>query len=72
MSTLLLRHADLLVTMDRDRRRIPDGGLWAEDGVIRQVGRTDDLPSQADQVLEARGMVVIPGLVTPTTTCTRP
>ncbi|MGC8837221.1 MAG: 8-oxoguanine deaminase [Anaerolineae bacterium] len=63
MSTLLLRHADLLVTMDGDRRRIPDGGLWAEDGVIRQVGRTEDLPSQADQVLEAQGMMVIPGLV---------
>jgi cytosine/adenosine deaminase-related metal-dependent hydrolase len=63
MPTLLLRHADVLVTMDGDRRRIPDGGLWAEDGVIRQVGRTEDLPARADQVLDARGMVVIPGLV---------
>ncbi|MGQ9459120.1 MAG: amidohydrolase family protein, partial [Anaerolineae bacterium] len=63
MSTLLLRHADLLVTLDADRRRIPDGGLFVEDGVIRQVGPTADLPPQADQVLEARGMVVIPGLV---------
>ncbi|MBC7222901.1 MAG: 8-oxoguanine deaminase [Anaerolineae bacterium] len=63
MATLLLKHADLLVTMDADRRRIPDGGLYAEDGVIRQVGPTGDLPAQADQVLDARGMVVIPGMV---------
>lgn len=63
MPTLLLRHADLLVTMDADRRRIPDGGLFAEDGVIRQVGPTTDLPSEADRVVDARGMVVIPGLV---------
>ena len=27
MSTLLLKHADLLVTMDAERRRIADGGL---------------------------------------------
>ncbi|NLE75412.1 MAG: 8-oxoguanine deaminase [Chloroflexi bacterium] len=63
MSTLLLRHAAALVTMDADRTRLSDGGLFAEDGVIRQVGPTADLPTQADQVLDASGMVVIPGLV---------
>lgn len=63
MPTLLLRHADLLVTMDDERRRIPDGGLFARDGVIEQVGPTADLPASADVILEARGMVVLPGLV---------
>ncbi|RME85214.1 MAG: 8-oxoguanine deaminase [Caldilineae bacterium] len=63
MSTLLIRHADLLVTMDDERRRIPDGGLYAEDGVIRRVGPTAELPDTADEVIEARGRVVIPGLV---------
>jgi 8-oxoguanine deaminase len=63
MSTLLLKHADLLVTMDDDRRRIPDGGLYIEDQVIRQVGPTPSLAPLADQVIDARGMVVLPGLV---------
>ena len=63
MPTLLLRHADLLVTMDDERRRIPDGGLFARDGVIEQVGPTADLPASADVILEARGMVVLPGMV---------
>ena len=63
MPTLLLRHADLLVTMDDERRRIPDGGLFARDGVIEQVGPTADLPASADLILEARGMVVLPGMV---------
>lgn len=63
MPTLLLRHADLLVTMDDERRRIPDGGLFARDGVIERVGPTADLPASADVILEARGMVVLPGLV---------
>ncbi len=63
MSTLLLKNAGLLVTMDDARRRIPDGGVYVVDNVIRQVDTTDRLPPTADQVLDARGMVVLPGLV---------
>jgi cytosine/adenosine deaminase-related metal-dependent hydrolase len=63
MSTLLLRHADFLVTMDPDRRIVPDGGILAEEGIIRAVAPTADLPAQADRVVEASGMVVLPGLV---------
>ena len=66
MSTLLLRHADLLVTMTTDNEipmRIGDGGIFARDGMIERVGPTSDLPQQADQVIEARGMVVLPGLI---------
>jgi cytosine/adenosine deaminase-related metal-dependent hydrolase len=63
MSTLLVRHADLLITMDAARRRIPDGGLFVRDNVLEQVGSTADLPEDADRVLNAHGMVVLPGLV---------
>ncbi len=63
MSTLLVKHATLLVTMDDDRRRIPDGGLYVEGNVIRRVGPTATLPPDADRVLDARGMVILPGLV---------
>ncbi len=63
MSTLLLRHADLLVTMDGDRRRLTDGALLARDNVIEAVGHTQDLPQSADTVIEARGKIVLPGLI---------
>lgn len=63
MARVLLRHADFLVTLDEKRRVIPDGGLVIEDGIIRQVGLTAELPNRADQVVEAQGMVVLPGLV---------
>ncbi len=63
MSTLLLRHADLLVTMDDERRQIADGGLYAENGVITQVGPTAALPASADTVIDARGRIIIPGLI---------
>ncbi|MFQ6100174.1 MAG: 8-oxoguanine deaminase [Anaerolineae bacterium] len=63
MSTLLVEHAELLVTMDAGHRRIPDGGLFARAGVIAQVGPTAELPAEADRVINARGMIVLPGLV---------
>jgi 8-oxoguanine deaminase len=63
MPTTLVRHADLLVTMDGARRVIPDGGLFIADGIIRTVAPTPELPVQADHVVEARGMVILPGLV---------
>ncbi len=61
--TMLIQHADLLVTMDDQRRQIADGGLYIEDGVIRLVGSTAELPDSADVVLSARQHILIPGLV---------
>ncbi len=63
MTTLLVRHADILVTMDSERREIADGGLFARDGVIEAVGATADLPDTADQVLNLGDHVVLPGLI---------
>ncbi len=63
MSTMLVKYADLLVAMDERHRRIPDGGLFVRDNVIEQVGPTAELPADADRVINARGMIVLPGLV---------
>jgi cytosine/adenosine deaminase-related metal-dependent hydrolase len=61
--TLLVRHADVLVTMDDARREIPDGGLFVRGNRIEQVGTTADLPPSADEVIDLRGHVLLPGLV---------
>ncbi len=63
MPTLLLKNADVLVTMDATRREIRDGALFVRDNVIEQVGATAELPPIADRVIDARGMVILPGLV---------
>jgi 8-oxoguanine deaminase len=63
VSTLLVKKASLLVTMDEAGRQIPDGGFFAEGGEILAAGPTADLPRTADQVIDATGMVVLPGLV---------
>jgi 8-oxoguanine deaminase len=63
MSSLLLKNADLLATFDGQETEIAGGGLFCENGVIRQVGPTATLPQHADRVIDAQGMVVLPGLV---------
>jgi 8-oxoguanine deaminase len=61
--TLLVRNADVLVTMDGRRREIRGGGLFAEGGRITAVGATSELPDSADRVIDLAGHVVVPGLV---------
>jgi 8-oxoguanine deaminase len=61
MPTLLLRNAEVLVTMDGTE--IPGGGLFARDGWIEQVAPTAHLPDSADEVVDLDRHVVLPGLV---------
>ncbi|WP_416048169.1 8-oxoguanine deaminase [Cupriavidus basilensis] len=68
---LILINADILVTMDAQRREIPGGALVAQGPVIEWVGATAELPPQyrrlidegGAEVIDMRGKVVIPGLV---------
>ncbi|MCE3261669.1 MAG: 8-oxoguanine deaminase [Pseudoduganella sp.] len=61
--TLLIKNARVLVTMDEQRREIDNGAIYVRDNVIEQVGATSDLPATADEVIDAAGHVVTPGLV---------
>lgn len=63
MSTLLVKNAVVLVTMDDHRREIPDGGLFIRDGFIEQVGSTGDLPVSANQVIDLSDHIILPGLI---------
>jgi 8-oxoguanine deaminase len=63
MGTLLVKNASMLVAMDDADSRWPDGGIYVVDNVIQQVGPTAQLPKEADQVVDARRMLVLPGLV---------
>ncbi len=63
MTSLLIQHAAQLVSMDDADSTWQDGAIYVEDNVIRQIGRTDELPQHADTVLDAHNMLVMPGLV---------
>jgi cytosine/adenosine deaminase-related metal-dependent hydrolase len=61
--TLLIRNADVLVTMDGLRREIAGGGLYAEGNRIAAVGTAAELPTRADRMLDMAGHAVLPGFV---------
>ena len=63
MPTLLIRNARLLVTMDAQRREIAGGAVFVRDNVIEAVGATAELPTTADEVIDAHDQIVLPGLV---------
>ncbi|MCZ2127029.1 MAG: 8-oxoguanine deaminase [Anaerolineales bacterium] len=62
MPTLLIKNA-YIAAMDDQRSEISDGAIFVRDGFIEQIGKTDELPSVADEVLDLKGHVVLPGLV---------
>ncbi len=62
MSTLLVKNA-YIVTMDDHQREIPEGGLFIRRGLIEEVGEMSALPSTADEVIDLKGHIVLPGLV---------
>ena len=63
MTTLLVRNARVVATLDDELREYPDGGVFCRDGVIEAVGPSDTLPETADRVIEAHDMLIMPGLV---------
>lgn len=63
MGTLLVKNATLLVTMDDHQREIPGGGLFVRDGFIEKAGPGDSLPVQADEILDLKDHILLPGLV---------
>jgi cytosine/adenosine deaminase-related metal-dependent hydrolase len=61
--TLLIRDADLVVTVDEQRRELPRASVLVRGRAIEAIGPADSLPREADEVIDARGHIVIPGLV---------
>ena len=61
--TLLLRNATVVATMDAARREIENGWVLVRGHMIAAVGAPPDVPAVADEVIDCRGLAVLPGLV---------
>lgn len=61
--TMLLKNADVVVTMDAERREIRNGSVLIKGNTIVAVGKAAELPQTADEVIDLKGHVVIPGLI---------
>ncbi len=60
---LLVRGAELVATVDDQRREIPGGWIAISDGLVSALGGPADQQPHAARVLDATGCLVTPGLV---------
>ena len=63
MSTLLIRNARCVATFDEARTELRDASILIRDHRIEAIGAAADLPSDADEVIDASRHLVAPGLV---------
>ncbi len=70
MSYLLIEHADVLVTMDEERREIIDGALLVQNNRIVHIDNTSGMLQyinqyniMPDEVIDATSTVILPGLI---------
>jgi len=61
--SLLIKHAALIISMDDNDTRWTGGSIYVEDCVIQQIGPVDQLSASADHVIDARNMIILPGLI---------
>ncbi len=61
MGTILIKNAEVIVTMDDNLTEIKNGDIYIEGNKIQDVGKSLDY--RADKVINASGMVVYPGFV---------
>jgi len=62
MRSLLITNAQL-VTLDEADRFIEDGSVYIEDKYIVKVGKSSSVKRTADRTIDARGNIVMPGLI---------
>lgn len=62
MTRILIKDPLLVATMDDEKTEFPGGHVLIEDSVIVSVG-PDELQIEADEVIDANGMLVLPGFV---------
>jgi cytosine/adenosine deaminase-related metal-dependent hydrolase len=60
---LLITDAELVATVDHDRREIAGGWVAVTDGAVSGLGGPGDPRPAADRTIDARGCLVTPGLV---------
>lgn len=63
MATLLIHNADCVATFDDQRRELRGASVLVDGHRIAAIGPAADLPGEADEVIDARGHLVMPGMV---------
>ncbi len=62
-TTLLLKNADVIVTMDAARTELKSGWIHVREGKIVALGQGEAPPAKVDEVVDLAGRLVCPGLI---------
>ena len=63
MATLLIRNAHAIATQNDAGDELHNASVLVQNGLITSIGPAHELPDTADEVIDARGHLVVPGLV---------
>lgn len=64
MNTLFIKNIKYIVTCDDADNLYRNGYIYAEDGVIKEIGeKANDIYLHADETIDGSGMIVYPGLI---------
>ena len=63
MTSLLIRNAHTIATQNDAGDELHHASILVQDGLIASIGPAHTLPDTADEVIDARGHLVVPGLV---------
>jgi len=63
VTTLLIRNAHTIATQNDAGDELHNASILLQDGLIASIGPAHELPETADEVIDARGHLVVPGLV---------
>ena len=63
MPTLLLRNATCIATLDDAHTELRDASVFIRNNLIEAIGPAAELPQVADEVINAQGHLVVPGLI---------
>ena len=63
MPTLLIHNAAMVATLDAANHELANASILIRDRLVEAIGPAADLPAEADEVIDARGHLVTPGLV---------
>ncbi len=63
MGTLLIKNAHIVITNDPKLGDLNNTSIFVRDNLVEMIGPMDQLPNNADEVIDARQMAVLPGLI---------
>lgn len=64
MNTVLIKNIKYIVTCDDADNLYRNGYIYAEDGVIKEIGEiANNMSMDADEIIDGSGMIAYPGLI---------